>query len=271
MNITLQTPNKVAQFACIMKNLKNFSQDIEFIVNENGIYTQGMDGGHCCLFELILKPEWFDSFETDNTYTLGLNCELLAKVLSCLEQNQSIKMQYSDKRDNLFISLSPNDGESGIIKVFRIPLIDIEQNLLEIPDTEYTADVTMLSDDFVKLVSQMSIFGSTISFELGDTIKMTGKGDNGTMDAIIKEDDILMYAIEEDAKLSLEFSGSYINMMSAFNRLNKQVQINFSENVPMKIQFGLDGFMDDEEEDEDEELKDKNFIRLFLAPKINDD
>ena len=31
MNITLSEPTKVNQFASIMKNLKNFSQDVEFV------------------------------------------------------------------------------------------------------------------------------------------------------------------------------------------------------------------------------------------------
>ena len=80
-----------------------------------------MDGAHCCLFELILKSDWFDDFETDKQYTLGLNCELLAKVLNCLEQNQIIKISYSEDRDNLLITLSPNDGENSIVKVFHLP------------------------------------------------------------------------------------------------------------------------------------------------------
>lgn len=270
MNISLSESTKVNQFASIMKNLKNFSQDVEFVVSEDGVYTQGMDGSHCCLFEMILKSNWFDKFETDKRYVLGLNCELLAKVLNCLEQSQKIMMQYTEDRDDLFISLSPNDGESSIVKVFHLPLIDIESNLLEIPETEYSADIAMSSDDFGKLVNQLSIFGKDIRFELSDSIKVTGKGDDGTMSAIIKEDDIFMYAAEEDMELSLEYAGGFIVMMTAFSKLNKKIQIHFSEEMPMKIQYGLDNFMDEDEDDE-EETKDKNFIRFFLAPKVHDD
>jgi len=270
MNISLTESTKVNQFASIMKNLKNFSQDVEFVVSEDGVYTQGMDGSHCCLFEMILKSNWFDKFETDKRYVLGLNCELLAKVLNCLEQSQKIMMQYTEDRDDLFISLSPNDGESSIVKVFHLPLIDIESNLLEIPETEYSADIAMSSDDFGKLVNQLSIFGKDIRFELSDSIKVTGKGDDGTMSAIIKEEDIFMYAAEEDMELSLEYAGGFIVMMTAFSKLNKKIQIHFSEEMPMKIQYGLDNFMDEDEDDE-EETKDKNFIRFFLAPKVHDD
>ena len=270
MNITLSEPTKVNQFASIMKNLKHFSQDVEFVVSENGVYTQGMDGSHCCLYEMILKTDWFDKFDTDKRYVLGLNCELLAKVLNCLEQNQKIIMQYKEDRDDLFISLCPNDGETSIVKVFHLPLMDIESNLLEIPDTEYSADITMSSDDFGKLVNQLSIFGKDIRFELGDSIKVTGKGDDGTMSAIIKDEDIFSYVGEEDIDLKVEYAGGFIVMMTSFSKLNKKIQIHFSEEMPMKIQYGLDNFMD-EDEDEDEESKDKNFIRFFLAPKVHDD
>ena len=271
MNITLSESTKVNQFASIMKNLKHFSQDVEFVVSEDGVYTQGMDGSHCCLYEMILKNDWFDKFDTDKRYVLGLNCELLAKVLNCLEQNQKIIMQYTEDRDDLFISLCPNDGETSIVKVFHLPLMDIESNLLEIPETEYSADIAMSSDDFGKLINQLSIFGKDIRFELGDEIVVTGKGDDGKMSAMIKNDDIIMYAAEEDMDLSLEYAGGFIVMMTAFSKLNKKIQIHFSSEMPMKIQYGLDNFMDDEDEDEDEDSKDKNFIRFFLAPKVHDD
>tara|TARA_B110000046_G_scaffold184881_2_gene224687 strand:+ start:1607 stop:2416 length:810 start_codon:yes stop_codon:yes gene_type:complete len=269
MNIVLSDPTKVMQFVSIMKNLKNFSQDVEFVVSENGVYTQGMDSSHCCLFEMILKNDWFDKFSTDKSYVLGLNCELLAKVLNCLEQSQKIIMKYTEDSDYLFISLSPNDGETSIAKVFQLRLMDIESNILEIPDTEYSADIAMSSDDFAKLVNQLSIFGKDIMFELGDTIKVTGKGDEGKMSAMIKEDDIIMYAAEEDMDLSLEYAGRFIVMMTAFSKLNKKIQIHFSSEMPMKIQYGLDNFMDNNEEDE--ELEDTNYVRFFLAPKVNDD
>ena len=120
-------------------------------------------------------------------------------------------------------------------------------------------------------VNQLSIFGKDILFELGDTIKVTGKGDDGKMSAMIKEDDIIMYAAEEDMDLSLEYAGGFIVMMTAFSKLNKKIQIHFSSEMPMKIQYGLDNFMDNNEEDEEEDSEDTNYIRFFLAPKVQDD
>jgi hypothetical protein len=89
------------------------------------------------------------------------------------------------------------------------------------------------------------------------------------MDAVMKTDDILYYAIGEDTNLDLNFALNYINMMVAFGKINKKVQIHITKDMPMKIQYGMDTFMDNDDDDE-EEQKDKNYIRFFLAPKIED-
>ena len=269
MKLVITDPHKVSQFSSILKNLKNFSIDIEFHVNHQRLYAQGMDSSHVCLFELVLLCDWFAEFVVDEPCVLGVNCELLSRVLNCLGENQNIELNYDNMKDNLFITLSPKVGESGIVKEFKLPLMNLEVDLLEIPDAEYTADIHMVSNQFTELVNQLSIFGNELKIKCEEDIRLTGTGEMGSMDAVIKEDDILMYAIEEETELDLTFSMNYINMMVAFGKINKKVQIHISDAMPMKIQYGMDSFMDKEDEDEEDE-GDNNYIRFFLAPKIED-
>ena len=65
MKITLENRKKVSQFGNILKHLKHFSQDIEIFINEERLYAQGMDGSQAALFELILKSDWFTSYEVE--------------------------------------------------------------------------------------------------------------------------------------------------------------------------------------------------------------
>jgi len=269
MKLTLTDSKKVSQFSSILKNLKNFSGDIEMHLDKGRLYAQGMDSSHCCLFELELLSGWFTKYDNDENIRLGINCELLAKIFNMLGENQNIEMNYEKGADCLYITLSPNEGETGIVREFKLPLMDLQSELLTIPDTEYTADIEMVSNDFTALITQLNTFGNELRIQCEDKIRLTGKGEMGSMDAVIKEDDILMYAIEEDVKLDLSFALGYINMMVAFGKINKKVKIHISEDIPMKIQYGMDTFMDKEEDDEENE--DKNYIRFFLAPKIVDD
>ena len=101
MKITLENRKKVSQFGNILKHLKHFSQDIEIFINEERLYAQGMDGSQAALFELVLKSDWFTTYDVDEEVVLGINCELIAKVLHCLNNNQTISLEYDTKKDDL--------------------------------------------------------------------------------------------------------------------------------------------------------------------------
>ena len=86
------------------------------------------------------------------------------------------------------------------------------------------------------------------------------------MTALIKEDDILMYAVEEEANMTVEYRMSYLKTFTCFSRINSVVKLHMSENLPMKIQYD----MDDVGDDDDDDVEAKNFVRFFLAPVVED-
>ena len=266
MKITLESRKKVSQFGNILKHLKHFSQDIEIIINEERLYAQGMDGSQAALFELSLKNDWFTSYEVDEDVVLGINCELIAKVLHCLNNNQTISLEYDTKKDDLTISLIPREGEKCMLKEFTIPLMDLESELMEIPDADYTADLEIESQEFYQLVDEMSIFGDTLGVNCKyDNVKFTGKGNLGEMTAVIKEDDIIMYAVEEDADMTVNYRMSYLKTITCFSRINAVVKLHMSDDKPMKIQYDME-----EIDEEDEDTKVENYLRFFLAPIVED-
>ena len=266
MKITLESRKKVSQFGNILKHLKHFSQDIEIIINEERLYAQGMDGSQAALFELSLKSDWFTSYEVDEDVVLGINCELIAKVLHCLNNNQTISLEYDTNKDDLTISLIPREGEKCMLKEFTIPLMDLESELMEIPDADYTADLEIESQEFYQLVDEMSIFGDTLGVNCKyDNVKFTGKGNLGEMTAVIKEDDILMYAVEEDADMTVNYRMSYLKTITCFSRINSVVKLHMSDDKPMKIQYDME-----EIDEEDEDAKVENYLRFFLAPIVED-
>ena len=144
-------------------------------------------------------------------------------------------MEYDTKKDNLTISLIPRDGEKCMKKEFKMPLMDLNTELMEIPDAEYTADLEIESQEFYHLIDEMSIFGDKLEVNCtGEEVKFTGKGNLGSMTALIKEDDILMYAVEEDADMTVEYRMSYLktfkyylNFTFKYKKLNNSKMYNY--------------------------------------------
>jgi len=269
MKIVLSDARKVMQFACILRHLKNISNDIEILINKDRLYTQGMDQSQVSLFELHLKNTWFDKYIVDEDIRIGINCELIFKILNSLTDSQIIEMKWDDDDcDYLYIILYSPEGKRGIRKEFKLPLMYIDSEILNVPTTDYTVDLEMVSSEFATLIDELKLFGDTLEVNCGDYIKLIGKGDMGEMKALIKEDDIIMYAIEEDTTLHVQYQLSYIHQMAMFSKVNKKVNIHFSKELPMKIQYDMDDILDDDDENEDYEVT--NFVRFFLAPKIED-
>ena len=76
-----------------------------------------------------------------------------------------------------------------------------------------------------------------------------------------------MYAVEEDADLTVEYRMSYLKTFTCFSRINPVTKLHMSDDKPMKIQFDMQEVQDD---DDDEDKEAENYLRFFLAPVVED-
>ena len=235
MKFAIINKDKVCKFHCIMKYMKSLVHEVNMCVSEGGLYIQGMDSSHVGLFELKLERAWFDVFENNNgDVVLGLNCESMSTIMNCHSDGQSITFQYKDNKP-LVIEFQGK----GHDKKFELKLMDIEEEMMCIPETEYDADITMKSSEFNKLMAENSLFADTLSIRLGedDDIYMSATGDIGKIEVKIKEDDIEEYALSEGTKMSHLYPLKYCLLYSKFTKINKNVSLHLMDNTPIKIMY----------------------------------
>jgi len=237
--------------------------------NPERMYAQGMDTCHACLIEVYITASWFDQYEITGSHLLGINCELLGKVIGCLEEDQEIQLSLDNGEDRLVIQLM---GENTTQKEFSIPLMDIEAELMTIPEQEYEADIDIPADKFKELIGQLAIFSETVEFHCDEEgIQLVAKGDSGQMTVKLKEEHINRYAVEEDCDLVVSYGTRFLEKASAFAKLSPDVSIHCSRGQPMKIQYCLDDPPEETELAEaDREPAYTNYMRFFLAPKIEE-
>ena len=118
-------------------------------------------------------------------------------------------------------------------------------------------------------MNQLNMFGESLEIECGkdDNVYMRTDGDAGKMQVRMKEDDIIEYAYDDEIELTIRFSLRYLAMFSKFSKLNSTCSLNMSRNQPIKMVYGLDSWMEDEEEDQSEV---QNYLRFYLAPKVDE-
>ena len=262
MKLAITDKKKINQLVTIFRHLKGIVVDVNLILSKEMFYIQSMDSSHACLVEIKIMSNWFDKYTLKTDEVLGINSEILFKVIDCWKDGQEITIYTKNNNNNLFIDFQ---GEKQVIKKFQLPLIDIDSDVMDIPEKDYDVDLLLNSNDFKELISELSIFNNTIMFICNsddEKVIIEANGGMGGMQVEIKDDNILEFAISEDLELSVPYALSYINTMCSFSKLNDSVYIHSSEDVPMKLHYSLD---------EKDSTESENYVKFYLAPKIDDD
>jgi proliferating cell nuclear antigen len=259
MKVQLSDKNKVKSLAAVFKHVHSLSDIVNLQFTDTGLYMQAMDNSHACLFELSLEAEWFDAYDLPTACVVGVYSIILSKVISCLLEGQTITLSMDADGDRLGIELA---GEGTVTKVWALPLVDLESEHLEVPESDYSADISCRAQMFATLVSEMAIFSDSLRFNISEEqIALVASGDQGEMRAEIKEEDINEFCLEEDTTLSLTLGISYVASVCAFSKLAEDIYIQCSAETPVKFQFSLDALPPGES---------SCYMRFFVAPKIDD-
>ena len=262
MKLILSDQNKISKFSVIFQNLKAFSESVVIYLSEEGIYMQGMESSHCSLFESKLSSDWFDSFvydkETDVS-SLGINTHVFHKIIGTRREGQTIELGASSIGDTLEISFTgeKNVDTNSLDKYFEIPLMDIEEQILELETLDSDVDLVMPSKKFCELISELQIFDDKLSLTFTEEqVTFLSSGTEGSMKVNVSFDDVVEYAVAEDVSLKQSYSLKFISMMCLFSKINEEFSMAFSDNRPMEGRFTLD---------------DQSYVKFCLAPRVDDD
>jgi proliferating cell nuclear antigen len=120
-------------------------QDCNFDCNDAGIALQAMDNSHVALVSMMLKAEMFSLFRCDRNIALGINLTSLTKVLRAAQNEDILTLKAEDAPDVVNLVFENTESE------YDIKLMDIDQEHLGIPDTEYAATIEMPAAEFQRI------------------------------------------------------------------------------------------------------------------------
>ena len=93
--IVITEPEKIAKLITIFRNLKNIVSMVNISITNTEFYIQGMDDSHISFLEILLKNDWFNTFEVEDTI-LGINTEILFMVINNWKEGYSIEITYEN-------------------------------------------------------------------------------------------------------------------------------------------------------------------------------
>ncbi|KAL2433770.1 Proliferating cell nuclear antigen [Exophiala dermatitidis] len=244
----------------VVDAIKDLVQDCNFDCNDSGVALQAMDNSHVALVSMMLKAEMFSPYRCDRNIALGINLNSLTKVLRAAQNEDILTLKAEDAPD--VVNLVFESSETDRLSEYDIKLMDIDQEHLGIPDTEYAATIEMPSAEFQRICRDLIAMSESVSIEASkDGVRFACQGDIGSGSVTLRQHKNidkpdLDVTINLTEPVSLTFSLKYLVNFCKASGLSSRVKLCLSQEVPLLVEYGLSG---------------SSYLRFYLAPKIGDD
>lgn len=237
----------------LFESLKDILTDVNLQISSNGIKIMAMDGSKVAVIHLKLDANKFEIFKCQKPMKAGINMSSLHKILKSIKNNDVINFYIKENEStNLNIKIENTEKRTQIISVIK--LLDIDEDILEIPNIEYDSVVTMPSNDFQSYVRDLSIITNEIKIESKDSsFILSGQGDFAGTNIIIGETSNGMTLNKQESASGVFFL-KYLLLFTKSTNLCTTVELYLKNEYPLILIY---------------KVANLGQLKYCLAPKFN--
>ena len=147
-------------------------------------------------------------------------------------------------------------------KKTELKLMDIENEQLGIPDTDYKCTIQMPSAEVQRIIRDLQVLGDTCTISCTkEGVKFSAQGEVGMGNVLVRqnttaEKEAEKVMIEMDEPVELTFALRYLNFFTKATSLGPTVILSMSPEVPVVVEYPIG---------------ETGFIKYYLAPKIDEE
>jgi len=197
---------------------------------------------------MSLSSENFEEFSCPVPIASGLNMTNIYKLLKSISGTDTLTIDVKD-RDYMDI-LIENPVKKSSTK-FRLKLLDIDEDILDLPDVNMNIVTTMASVDFQRITRDMGNLANEMTIvREGNKLIMSCKGDYAEQETVLEFP-------ESVSRTGSIFSLKYINLFTKATNMCSSVQLmqdSTNENMPIIFRYTIANLGD---------------LKFYLAPKID--
>jgi proliferating cell nuclear antigen len=245
-------------FRILIEALKEILTDANLEFDETGIKIMAMDSSHTVLVHLKLNSEQFEEFTCKHKLILGINMINLFKLIKTMSNNDTLTL-YVEEDNQSVLGIKIENTEKNTITRYKLNLMDLSQDNIQIPPTVFESVITLPSSDFQKICRDMHNLADDIEIKsVGSQLIFNCKGDFASQETCIGEANSGMTFIQNqnpDEIVQGLFALKHLVLFSKCTNLCNSIELYLKNDYPLIIKYTVASL---------------GSIKLCLAPKIVD-
>jgi proliferating cell nuclear antigen len=232
-------------------NIK-FSKAIEGVEDSGGLSIVAYNPRSAVLIKVKIPAKSFDKFYINppngqNDIQIGVNMKSFNTLMKTARNQDNISLMLNDDDKNHLTFIFEN-GESKIRSRYNLKLLELEDEGIHLPTTQFPFKIIIQSDDFHKIIRDASALSDKLNIkfintkEITNTIIFSSEGDFANSEITLTDDTEgvqIIKNMEEDAEIVVK--GSYplanLSLFSKCQTLCGCVELYLKNNFPLIIKY----------------------------------
>ncbi|RIB07854.1 hypothetical protein C2G38_1983657, partial [Gigaspora rosea] len=143
----------------IIELTKDFMNEINVVCGNLEISFNAMDSLSITLILVYLSQDEFEKFLYDQHTSIDMNLVLLNKILAHVNVNDKLTLEVNECKLDI-LSVHFNSTHSNYKSTYKLKLLDINQEQLQIPEVEYPMIIRMPTNDFRIMCHNLMVTGN---------------------------------------------------------------------------------------------------------------
>lgn len=251
---------QVQGFKGTLEAIKDLLNECNIHFDQQGMKIKTIDGKHIALVHIRYDADKFNKYYCERDLSIGINIANTLKVLKNVSQNDTLQLFVErDNYDKAGIRIQ--NAEKGAVHEFYIKLMDLDDNDIDIPETEFSSIITMPSSDLHSLCKQYKEFATEIDIKsVGDQVIFSFEGDETTGKSRLcnNENGLIVQKCSDDDEeiIQAKFILKYLVLFSKAYNLSNTVEIFLKNDYPMVLKYSI---------------ADLGTLKFCLAPMVDED
>jgi proliferating cell nuclear antigen len=239
---------QAAAVKSVFEVLKDIINDVNVYFTAKGVHILTLDTARVTLVHMTLGAENFEEYECPADIAAGLNMGNIYKLLKSVTNQDTLTLKV-EGRDVMEVLIENPVKKSATN--FKLKLLDINEDILEVPDIHMNVVTTLPSVDFQRITRDMGNLANDMSIiREGTKLILSCRGDWADQETILEFPDAV-------SKTGNIFSLKYINLFTKATNMCSSVQLmqdSENENMPIIFRYTIANLGD---------------LRFYLAPKLD--